>query len=208
MERKIGEIFEYNGEWYQCVEERHCTGCIFLYAKCHYRPSNIFGYCSSRKRSDHKSVIFKKLEKVGEPITVNGKNVQLLKTTIANCKNCAFYKDFSCDFTCDPRKCYGGEKGTYVEIKQVKENMEEKELKTKKIIDKLIDDYTARIITYDEFIKVVKSFYADGDESKPTLKEFDLEAAKSGKPGAPQYRSISGIGSIDTIRERVFEALR
>ena len=181
MERKIGEIFEYNGEWYQCVEEIHCTGCI-LYAKCHYRPSNIFGYCSSRKRSDHKSVIFKKLEKVGEPITVNGKNVQLLKTTIANCKNCAFYKDFSCDFTCDPRKCYGGEKGTYVEIKQVKENMEEKELKTKKIIDKLIDDYTARIITYDEFIKVVKSFYADGDESKPTLKEFDLEAAKSGKP--------------------------
>ena len=21
MERKIGEIFEYNGEWYQCVEQ-------------------------------------------------------------------------------------------------------------------------------------------------------------------------------------------
>ena len=125
MERKIGEIFKYNGEWYQCVEERLCTGCIFLYANCHYRPSNIFGYCSSRKRSDHKSVIFKKLEKVGEPITVNGKNVQLLKTTIANCKNCAFYKDFSCDFTCDPRNCYAGEKGTYVEIKQNKEDMEE-----------------------------------------------------------------------------------
>ena len=37
---------------------------------------------------------------------------------------------------------------------------------------------------------------------------FYGELAKSGKPGAPQYRSISGIGSIDTIRERVFEALR
>ena len=29
MERKIGEIFEYNGEWYQCVESqdgscKHC----------------------------------------------------------------------------------------------------------------------------------------------------------------------------------------
>lgn len=21
MERKVGEIFEYNGEWYQCVEQ-------------------------------------------------------------------------------------------------------------------------------------------------------------------------------------------
>ena len=37
---------------------------------------------------------------------------------------------------------------------------------------------------------------------------FYGELAKSGKPGAPQYRSISGLGSIDTIRERVFEALR
>ena len=37
---------------------------------------------------------------------------------------------------------------------------------------------------------------------------FYGDLAKSGKPGAPQYRSTSGLGSIDTIRERVFEALR
>ena len=60
--------------------------------------------------------------------------------------------------------------------------MEEKELKTKQIIDKLVDDYVACRITYDEFSKEMKSFYADGDESKPILKEFDLEAAKQGKP--------------------------
>ena len=62
------------------------------------------------------------------------------------------------------------------------EGMEEKELKTKQIIDKLVDDYVACRITYDEFSKEMKSFYADGDESKPILKEFDLEAAKAGKP--------------------------
>lgn len=28
MERKIGEIFEYNGEWYQCGEGR-CRDCYF-----------------------------------------------------------------------------------------------------------------------------------------------------------------------------------
>ena len=25
MERKIGEIFEYNGEWYQCVPNKECN---------------------------------------------------------------------------------------------------------------------------------------------------------------------------------------
>ena len=29
MERKIGEIFEYNGEWYQCVIGCHCNDCAF-----------------------------------------------------------------------------------------------------------------------------------------------------------------------------------
>ena len=126
---KIGEIFEHNGEWYQCISDTtndNCNNCFFQ-KSC----SNITGDCSSIARSDGKSVCFKKLEKVGEPITVNGKNVQLLKTTIANCDNCAFYKDVNCDFTCYPRKCHGGEEGTYVEIKQTKEDMEEKKLNLK-----------------------------------------------------------------------------
>ena len=29
MERKVGEIFEYNGEWYQCVEGIGCYRCAF-----------------------------------------------------------------------------------------------------------------------------------------------------------------------------------
>lgn len=31
--------------------------------------------------------------------------------------------------------------------------------------------------------------------------------AKSGHPGAPQYRKISGVGSVDAIRDQVFAAL-
>ena len=30
MERKIGEIFEYKGEWYQCVIGYSCYDCAFF----------------------------------------------------------------------------------------------------------------------------------------------------------------------------------
>ena len=71
MEWKIGEIRQVNGEWYQCVEELswgvHCNGCDFLGRIC----SKLNPKCSpAHHRSDGKSVIFKKLEKVGEPYTV------------------------------------------------------------------------------------------------------------------------------------------
>ena len=81
MERKIGEIFEYNGEWYQCLKspDEGCKHCDMNFGgKC---PIPI-KECVASSRSDLYHVIFKKLEKVGEPITVNGKNVQLLKKTL------------------------------------------------------------------------------------------------------------------------------
>ena len=135
------------------MEEKYCNRCVFRDTKCD-DARKILGNCSVRNRSDKKSVIFKKLEKVGEPITVNGKNVQFLKTTIANCDNCAFYKDVNCDFTCYPRKCHGGEEGTYVEIKQNKEDMEEKN----------------------------NAKHSNSEKIGKNLKPFDLEAAKVGKP--------------------------
>ena len=62
MERKIGEIFEYNGEWYQCILGQ-CNQCSF------YEPvtCKFIGkrYCAYR--NDKKLACFKKLEKVGEP---------------------------------------------------------------------------------------------------------------------------------------------
>ena len=68
MERKIGEIFEYNGEWYQCIEqpenydETVCNLCDF-----HGIGNCELDRCSGTYRSDKKSVIFKKLEKIGNP---------------------------------------------------------------------------------------------------------------------------------------------
>lgn len=40
------------------------------------------------------------------------------------------------------------------------------------------------------------------------LVDFYTKLAESGAPNAPQYRSISGLGSIDEITSRVFEALK
>ena len=77
MERKIGEIFEHEGEWYQCVEGLYCDDCAFVNDNCEDREritlrekltkKTTTGFCNFEKRNDRKSVIFKKLEKVGEP---------------------------------------------------------------------------------------------------------------------------------------------
>ena len=77
MERAIGEIFEYNGEWYQCVEElqtESCDGCTLFKndEPCQHK----FGRCRRIERSDCKGTIFKKLEKVGEPYLLYGHIVQ------------------------------------------------------------------------------------------------------------------------------------
>ena len=68
MERKIGEIFEYNGGWYQAVEqtEKSCKACYF-YSDEGCFVSTGLGWCRHYSRNDNKSVIFKKLEKTGEP---------------------------------------------------------------------------------------------------------------------------------------------
>lgn len=62
MEWKIGEIKQIKGEWYQCViAQGGCAGCSFGEVTCICEFE-----CLSYNRSDHKSVIFKKLEKVGD----------------------------------------------------------------------------------------------------------------------------------------------
>ena len=67
MERKIGEIFENNGEWYQCVEGTGCYQCAFNQDAVTCLADN--PHCTSR--SDRKDVVFKRLEKVGEPYSCN-----------------------------------------------------------------------------------------------------------------------------------------
>ena len=63
MERKIGEIFEHQGEWYQCVEGTGCYKCDFNFNEDTCTAEDPHCTC----RTDHKNVVYKKLEKVGEP---------------------------------------------------------------------------------------------------------------------------------------------
>lgn len=60
MERKIGEIFTYNGKMYQVVKSDICTNCAFRENDCSILRSRI-GLCVSSKRTDKTNVIFKEI---------------------------------------------------------------------------------------------------------------------------------------------------
>lgn len=128
MERKIGEIFEYNGEWYQCIEGFYCADCAFKNDDCEDREritlkekmtkEETTGLCISELRKDGKSVIFKKLEKVGEPYPKYAPTGRVIYFQSYKCYRKPVYNgDFiywSDDITIS------------IEIKQTKEDMEEK----------------------------------------------------------------------------------
>ena len=77
MEREMGEICGCKGEWYQAVENKNgvmCSGCVFV---------NEFNECEADKSRawpclsvDGKHLIYKKLEKVGDPYPLYGHIVQ------------------------------------------------------------------------------------------------------------------------------------
>lgn len=176
MERKVGEIFEYNGEWYQCIHTKSlgCENCD-LATKSNIHCSDVFeirGECLSCYRKDGKSVIFKKLEKVGEPIRIENKSYQKIKVSDALCNNCAFYDNFSRDCKLNGHinhyptySCLINE--MFVEIKQNKENMEERE-------------YSEEDMKNNPRFKHHKNIEQVINMQK--MKPFDLEAAKAGKP--------------------------
>lgn len=186
MERKVGEIFEYNGEWYQCVEG---TG----YYKCAFYDKNICiannPHCTCR--SDKKNVIFKKLEKVGEPIRIENKSYQKIKVSDALCNNCAFYDNFSRDCKLNGHlnhyptySCLINE--MFVKIKQSKENMKEKE-------------YSEEDMKNNPRFKHHKNIEQVINMQK--MKPFDLEAAKAGKPVCTRDGRKVRIICFDTINK-------
>ena len=181
MERKIGEIFEYNGEWYQCVEGTWCRRCDLhksnlSTSQCDYRL-----YCLSSKRKDNKSVVFKKLEKLGEPFISAGILYQ-------------HYKLFDIDNVCgDGFWCVHKykEKTIIVEIKQ---NKEMKTIRISKddlnfLVNKIRYGILPKHANWDEIISEITDLFSVEDVNLSNtekigkkLREFDLEAAKSGKP--------------------------
>ena len=64
MERKIGEVFARDGVTLEVVESEGCKGChLFKWCiHCDWHADEIAGECGPFNRSDHTSVIFKKVE--------------------------------------------------------------------------------------------------------------------------------------------------
>lgn len=172
MERKIGEIFEYNGEWYQCVFSMlGCRGCDFrTHEQCTHSE------CMSNKRSDGISVIFKKLEKVGEPFACRNMSLGCYGIIVQR------YKVFTEPILTDNSIKWCDSTNETILIALInKQDMEEKN-NGNTPLNVLTDKYVNGDICYDDFEKEVKALYSCKEEIKPTLKDFDLEAAKQGKP--------------------------
>ena len=177
MECKIGEIFEYNGEWYQCVKSVSCGECAFLNSICIDTPSI---KCCADDRNDNCSVVFKKLEKVGEPyadtFTTDKIYNVLMQQYIVN-------YDEILPFVIGHFFILNPQTNTIaIELKQTKEDMEGNYKTEDTLLTRLVGRYVNNLIDYETFGKAVKELYSDKEESKPVLNEFDLEAAKAGKP--------------------------
>ena len=150
MERKIGEIFEYNGEWYQCVRSiLTCSACEIPRPCTKIRE---LGYCSLNMRNDKEQVVFKKLEKVGEPYAYTSTTDKIYNVLMQQYK---VYYDEILPLVIGHFFILNPQTNTIaIEIKQDKEDMEEKN----------------------------NAKHPNSEKIGKNLKEFDLEAAKSGKP--------------------------
>ena len=61
MERKIGEIFTYNGKTYQVVKDNTCEGCAFMKNGHCFSISKLLGLCSYTNRTNKTGIIFKEI---------------------------------------------------------------------------------------------------------------------------------------------------
>ena len=164
MERKIGEIFEYNGEWYQVVEGYHCYDCDFRHENgsciidANYPESKI-GNCNGDYRPDNQNVVFKKLKKVGEPYIEHDHSMN--KDIVV--QDYKLYNQHACYNGHEKILCFGlFDKDGIVTIKS-KEPIKSLNCKNSVEIE-------------------IKQNKEDMEDNKLNLKPFDLEAAKSGKP--------------------------
>lgn len=153
MERKIGEIFEHNGEWYQCVKGDmydYCKGCpSFENLRC----TTLYG-----NKDCWLKATCEKLEKVGEPHFIKDEIFEGGKVYVQNFK---VYEDFEGHKPiCNDYIIYDWKNRIIsIEIKQNTEDMSNTET-----------------LWYGPDKKEAKSLKLSN------LKPFSLEAAKAGKP--------------------------
>lgn len=83
MERKVGEVFTYNGKTYQVVESIRCNGCAF---KCSTIREPL-GSCGPIRRKDRINVVFKEINNMENiQLTINipkGMEIDLEKSNLA-----------------------------------------------------------------------------------------------------------------------------
>ena len=181
MERKIGEIFKHGDEWYQCVESSGCALCAFNETDCNDIDT---GSCEVNSRSDGKSVVFRELEKAGEPYNIGKKVFQRYEVLV---KPYIFNDEF---FTINTPV-----EDSYISI-EIKQNKEE-DMKTVRIskddLNFLVNkirygilpkhtDCDAIIAEITDLFSVEDVNLSNSENIGKNLKPFDLEAAKSGKP--------------------------
>ena len=183
MERKVGEIFEYNGEWYQCVEQPKQYDCATVCELCSF---NVIGNCD--------------LEKVGEPFVYEDKVLQRLRSIDGySCVHCLF-KEQACNFDLCDKDSF------LVETKLKSEDMEEKKLTYEEL--EHYYDSTCGLWAIDRDLKqvtlewIVENAFQLGDTipekvCASNLKPFDLEAAKAGKPVCTKDGRKARIISFD-----------
>ena len=202
MERKIGEIKQVNGEWCQCIEGG-CRDCYFSEKRFLCKQFITKNFCTS-------GIIFKKLEKVGEPYRLwpspfNSIMVQRYRLYGRN----VIMPD-------EPYMYFNAIDNTIeIEIKQTKEDMEERkliELLSEKVHNAWMKEKEAQgfsygkdydkekkkhpdMLPYNELKEEVKEYdratvravlqaqkELQGKYNYNNLKSFDIEAAKAGKP--------------------------
>lgn len=172
MTRKIGEIFELDGEWYQCIESDSCGECSFFTTECGSGTKSdladkVAGLCSKVRRIDNKHAIFKKLEKVGEHYKNNDRTYQLYKLPL-NIEKLPSHTEGITLVRFD-----------LVEI-EIKEDMEEKKTNFIEKLEALCKRYNMSDGVCADFISEVKEIIKDKEECN--FKPFNLEEAKAGKP--------------------------
>ena len=102
MERKLGEIFTYNGKIYQVVKSDTCTNCAFRENDCSIIRLRI-GLCVSNIRFDKTNVVFKEIKMeiknnqltidIPEGMEIDLENSDLAKGIVGFKQNTITYKD-------------------------------------------------------------------------------------------------------------------
>lgn len=195
MEYKIGEIFEEDGKWYQCLEGHGCNDC----GKCDK-------LCVVNERSDKTSVTFKELEKIGEPYeyVVHNRGIVMLQpyklftTPIINGVVCNVHYDSN---TIDLE--IKQSKKEDMKINRVVMDIDDRDYLLDRLEEILHDTHCQQY--KDEICEALSKYIVT--ETAPGLKPFDLEAAKSGRPVCTRDGRKARIICLDSSGVRPMVAL-